>query len=264
MSPNKWNKHLAKERKRIQNYCKKVRETLVIPKSTSPLPSPYQTSQVIGEVIKKATQSLPSSPRKKQSVVKHLAKKVGLTVASPKKKTKNGLNDDTITKVKDFYGNNEMSWQALGCKDFVTIRSITSDGTRTKTTEQTCNLIVSLKEAYHHFMTMNLNKIVGLSKFCDLRPSNIKLFDSIPHICICIYHENMHLLLEVLSKYTKLSESFQDSVDQITCDPSFYDCNCRKCGHCIHLLYTFKPAIKQCENVVRYVQWKSSPKTEKN
>ena len=236
----------------------------MVPKSTSPLPSLYQTPQTIGKVIKKATQSLPSSPRKKQYVVKGLAKKVGLTVASPKKKTKNGLNDDTIATVKDFYCNNEMSWQALGCKDFVTIRTIISDGTRTKTTEQTCNLIASLKEAYHHFMTMNLNKIVGLSKFCDLRPPTIKLFNSIPHICICIYHENMRLLLEVLSKYTKLSESFQDSVDQITCDPSFYDCNYRKCDHCIHLLYTFKPEVKQCENVVRYVQWKSSPKTEKN
>ena len=62
---------------------------------------------------------------------------------------------------------------------------------------------------------------VGLSKFCDLRPPNVKLFDSIPHnICVCIYYENMRLLLEVLSKYTKLSESFQ-----VTCYPSVYDCN---------------------------------------
>ena len=73
----------------------------------------------------------------------------------------------------------------------------------------------------------------------------------------------MCLFLEVLSKYTKLSESFQDFVDQVTCDPSFCDCNYRKCDQCIHLLDTFKPAVKQCENVVRYFQWKSSPKTEK-
>ena len=113
-------------------------------------------------------------------------------------------------------------------------------------------------------MTINPNIKVGLSKPCDLRPPNIKLFESIPrNICVCIYHENKRLLLEVLSKYTKLSESFQDFVDQVTCDPSFYDCNYRKCHNCIHLLDTFKPAVKQCENVVRYFQWKSSPKTEK-
>ena len=135
---------------------------------------------------------------KKQYIIKRLAKEVGLTVASPKKKTKNGLNNDIIDKGKDFYSNNKISWQAPGHKDFVTIRTVNSDVTNTKTTEQTCYLTVSLKEAYHHFMTMNLNKKVVLSKFCDLRPPNIKLFDSIPHnICICIYHENMHLLLAI-------------------------------------------------------------------
>ena len=110
-------------------------------------------------------------------------------------------------------------------------------------------------------MTMNLDKKVGLSKFCNLRPPNIKLFDSILHnICVCIYHENMRLLLELLSKYTKLSESFQNFVDQFTCDPSFYDSNYRKCDNYIDLLDTFKPVVKQCEIVVRYFQWKSSPK----
>ena len=106
-------------------------------------------------------------------------------------------------------------------------------------------------------MTINPNITVGLSKSCDLRPPNIKLFDSIPHnICVCIYHKNKRY-------HTKLSESFQDFVDQVTCDPSFYYCNYRKCGHCIYPLDTFKYAVKQCENVVRYFQWKSSPKIEK-
>ena len=35
-SLTKCNKHLAKERMRIQNYCKNVRETLLTPKSTPP------------------------------------------------------------------------------------------------------------------------------------------------------------------------------------------------------------------------------------
>ena len=99
-----------------------------------------------------------------------------MAVASPKKKTKNELNDDTIAKKKDFYGNNVISCQTPGWKDFVTIRTVNSDGTRAKTTEQVCYLTVSLKEAYYHFMTVNPNIKVGLSKFCDLRPPNIKLF----------------------------------------------------------------------------------------
>ena len=42
MSQIKWNKHLAKERKRIQNYHKKDKETLLAPNLTPPLPSPYK------------------------------------------------------------------------------------------------------------------------------------------------------------------------------------------------------------------------------
>ena len=99
--------------------------------------------------------------------------------------------------MKYFYSNNEVSWQDPGRKDFVTIRTVDSDGTRTKVTEQTPYLTVSLKEACHHFMTINPNIKVELSKFCNLRPPNIKLFDSMK-----IY---THFLLEVLSKYTKLS-----------------------------------------------------------
>ena len=101
-----------------------------------------------------------------------------MAVASPKKKTKNELNDDTIAKKKYFYSNNVISWQTPGCKDFVTIRTVNSDGTRAKTTEQICYLTVSLEEVYHHFMTVNPNMKVGLNKFCDLRPPNIKLFFS--------------------------------------------------------------------------------------
>ena len=102
MSPNKWSKDLAKERNRIQNYRKKVKETPIAPKSIPPLPSPYKTPQTIDNTIKRAIQSLPPSSRKKQCIVKRLANEVGLAVASPKKKTKNRLNDDIIAKLKKF------------------------------------------------------------------------------------------------------------------------------------------------------------------
>ena len=42
-----------------------------------------------------------------------------------------------------------------------------------------------------------------------------------------------------------------------------HDCNYRKFDNCIHLLDTFKPAVKQCEHVVRHFKWKSSPIVEK-
>ena len=60
----------------------------------------------------------------------------------------------------------------------------------------------------------------------------------------------------------KICKAFR-IVFQDTCHPFFYDCDYRKCNNCIHLLDTFKLAVKQCENVVRYFQWKP-PKAEKN
>ena len=120
-----------------------------------------------------------------------------------------------FAKVNSFYSNNEISWEA---PDLI-LRTVISDGTRAMTTAQACYLTVSLKEAYHHFLTVNSGMKVGLTKFCDLRPPNIKLFDSTQYIVdVCIYHKNIHFLLAVLSKYTKLLESFQDFVDQITCE----------------------------------------------
>ena len=112
-----------------------------------------------------------------------LSKRSWSTVASPKKETKNALHSDKIPKVNSFYSNNEI----FSIAPDLILRSVNSDGTRTKTTEQACYLTVSLKEAYHHFMTINPGTKVGLSKFCDLPPPNIKVFDSTQHkVNVCI------------------------------------------------------------------------------
>ena len=129
-------------------------------------------------------------------------------------------------------------------EDFVRVRTINSNGTRIKTNELASYLTVSLKEACYHFMTINPDVKVRLSKLCDLRLPNIKLFDSIHHnVSVCTYHKNIHLLLEVLSKYTMPWELFQDFVDLVSCNRSFYDCNYRKCDNFIHLPHTFKFAV---------------------
>jgi len=50
-----------------------------------------------------------------------------------------------------------------------------------------------LAEAHKMYSTeYNDQYKVGLSKFCQLRAKNIKLFDTIPHnVCVCEYHENV-------------------------------------------------------------------------
>ena len=186
--------------------------------------TPYRSTQAIGKAMKRAQTSLPSSPRKKRYVVESLAKKVGLIGdSSPSSSTCNygALSEDTKQVVHAFYSSNDITWQAPGHKDRVIIREINAEGAKVKRTEQVRHMLISLREAYNKFSESPASTNIGLSKFCELRPKKVKLFDHIPHhVCVCSYHENIHLLLVVLNKYTTLSVDFQGFINQITCDSS--------------------------------------------
>ena len=76
------------------------------------------------------------------------------------------------------------------------IREVDNDGKKIKRTEQVRYVLMSLKEAYSKFVEQYPDVKFGLTKFCTLRPANVKLFDHIPHhVCVCLYHENVRLLL---------------------------------------------------------------------
>ena len=110
--------------------------------------------------------------------------KVGLTLeGSPS--SSNGDNPHTLSQVTKelvhaFYHSDDISWQAPGRKDRIIIRETDEHGAKTKRTEQVRYMLMSLKEAFRKFKEINTNTKIGLSKFCDLRPQCIKLFDNIP------------------------------------------------------------------------------------
>ena len=64
--------------------------------------------------------------------------------------------------------------------------------------EQVLYLTVSLNEPYKLLKILNSNIKVNLNMFCELTLQNTRLFDSIPHVCLCICHETVCLLLAVL------------------------------------------------------------------
>ena len=112
-----------------------------------------------------------------------------------------------------------------GGKDCVIILKLTSSREKVKKTIQSRYLLMSLKEAYHLFKSEHENMPVGLSKFCDLRPQNVKLFDQIPHnVCVCMYHGKVCLILSELSKHTNLPATFDGFVAQLTCNNSIKEC----------------------------------------
>ena len=123
-------------------------------------------------------------------------------------------------------------------------------------------MLMSLKENHNKFVEENPNNKIGLSKFCELRPNKVKLFDHIPHnVCVCSYHENVRLLLVALKQHTTLSTDFRSFVSQVTCDPSSKDCMSSKCSKCKDLIDTF--TLSNPDDTVKYQQWQTDEKMEK-
>ena len=264
MSKSQLEEHRMKERLRIREFRLKKKSQ---EKATcSPIASiPYRSTQARGKAIKRAQSALLSSPRKRQCVVESLAKTVGLQVNDSPLSTPHGysaISEETKQLVHAFYNNNDTSWQAPGHEDRIIVRETSGDGTKTKRTEQLRYLLMSLKEAHNKFVEENPNNKIGLSKFCELRPINVKLFDHIPHnVCVCSYHENVRLLLVALKQHTQLSTDFRSFVSQVTCDPSLKDCMSSKCTNCKDLIDTFTPSNP--DDTVKYQQWQTDGKMEK-
>lgn len=104
-------------------------------------------------------------------------------------------------------------------------------------------MLMSLKEAYELFTKEFEDIAVGASKFCSLRPFQVKLFEKIPHnVCVCQYH--IRLLLTALEQHTTLSTTFSGFVSQVTCEEENRDCIYRRCDICKHSIEKFKPSAE--------------------
>ena len=118
-------------------------------------------------------------------------------------------------------------------------------------------MLMSLKEAYTKFVEEHPSHKIGLTKFCELRPKNVKLFDHIPHrVCVCSYHENVHLLLVALREHTSLAIEFHDFISQVTCDHNAKDCLSNQCENCKDRIDRFAPS--NGGDTVRYLQWRNN------
>ena len=196
----------------------------------------------------------------KRCIVESLAKEVGLQVKVTSPVTNlsyGGLDEDTKQIVLTFYNTNEVSWQAPGRKDRVIIRETQADGSKSKRTEQVRYMLTSLKEAHQQFSSEHPEIMIGLSKFCELRPTHVKLFDHIPHnVCVCSYHENVRLLLVALKPYTAFSVEFRGFINQVTCDDENKKCMSRDCEKCKGFFDTFAP--QNGDDSIKYQQWQKN------
>ncbi len=116
---------------------------------------------------------------------------------------------------------------------------------------------MSLGEARQLAVTSGLN--ISRSKFCSLRPKHIKLMEERPHnVCVCVTHENMRMLLQVLKPYIDVPSCQTKLAEELVCDPTSKDCMSLKCGECRKSIDLFKPNWESADQLIKYQQWQGA------
>jgi hypothetical protein len=97
------------------------------------------------------------------------------------------LDDGTIEKVLDYYRRDGVSRPSANAKDALLING-------SHVVKRFMEMTIS--QAFESFRTEFPSVKIGRSKFFSLRPKEVK--PESPHdVCVCIYHENIALLLKV-------------------------------------------------------------------
>ncbi|CAF1419565.1 unnamed protein product [Rotaria sordida] len=101
-----------------------------------------------------------------------------------------------------------------------------------KTTYQKKILLYTIREAYELFLAENPGISVGRTAFAEIRPKHISVKSSMARrVYICIYHENVNLLLNSLSKHVNgsLCSNLYSFTSALVYDESNYDCMSSNC-----------------------------------
>jgi len=162
-------------RQRVANFRAKSRNV-----ATENNSYVYKSSRTLGKAVSRAVRSLPFSPRKKRVVVTKLAEKVGIVKSSIA--PKNAISDETKQKVIEFYCRDDISRQAPGKRDYVTIWN--KEG---KIQLQKRHLHYTIKETHSLFQQDHHNIKIGKSAFAKLKPTNVLHRHETPKdACLCM------------------------------------------------------------------------------
>lgn len=198
--------------------------------SQQPTTKAYSTPQSLAKAVRRIKKSLPCSPSKKQAVVEKIASDLGLIspITIPVKNY--GLSKDTKDCVQFFYYRDDISRQLPGKKD---VKSVLNRETNKRTLLQKRLLMYNLKDAFQLFKIDHPNIEIGLSKFCELRPSEVETVGcKDQQVCCCPYCENFAFLLKVCKWKNNNIKTANEIVDLIVCNKNNADCMKQKCKNC--------------------------------
>ncbi|KAK6171681.1 hypothetical protein SNE40_018123 [Patella caerulea] len=192
-----------KERLRKKEYRSKHTSTktpIQTPQQNHATPCPYDRPQSLGKAIQRVFRRLPFSPRKKKkAVISGIADKIGLNlenkmITNISNANNNGLPNETVQLIQDFYYRTDIVYTMPGMKDEITIWM---NGSKEK--KRKYYLTLFLREAYSIYCQVNPDYIISFPKFCSLRPKNVLLLHETPaDQCRCRIHENFIMKLNGL------------------------------------------------------------------
>ncbi|CAF1145434.1 unnamed protein product [Rotaria magnacalcarata] len=180
-----------------------------------------QASKKYRKALKRALHSLPKDTNKRMMVVQHLAQNLNIISKTVRQHTRkqHSLSIELKKLVIQFYQRDDITYQLPGKRDYATV---TDDNGESMTLQKRI-LLYNIRETYQLFVDEYSNKNVDLSltSFNELRPVNILINSYMPHhSCLCIYHENVNLLIKLLSKHISCDglNSLKEFTSMLVCD----------------------------------------------
>ncbi|CAF2040481.1 unnamed protein product [Rotaria magnacalcarata] len=129
-----------------------------------------------------------------------------------------------------------------------------------KTTYQKRILLYTIREAYVLFLTEHAGISLGRTVFAELCPKHVVVTSSMAHrVCVCIYYENVNLLLNILCKHINESQcsNLHSFTSVLVWDESNYDLMSSNCFMCSNYFDLYVKSNVTDKNVqIRWYQWK--------
>ncbi|KAJ8678524.1 hypothetical protein QAD02_014311 [Eretmocerus hayati] len=143
------------------------------------------------------------------------------------------LLNETVESVEEFYQDDHNSRVMPGMKDVV----CSKDKNGEKIYTQKRLVLSTLRELYISFKDLHPEIKIGFSKFAQFRPKHCVLPESsgTHTVCVCIYHQNVKLMLEGVdvSKLTsgKLN-NYKDCISLLVCEKPSNKYSLNQCRQC--------------------------------
>ena len=102
------------------------------------------------------------------------------------------ISNTTVEIIQSFYQSDEVYRNLPGKKNFVSVKV-----NNLRIHKQKCLLLMNLNELCQAFKKDNPEIMIGISKFCELRPKNrITVGSHGSHsVCLCKIHQNVKLMI---------------------------------------------------------------------